>query len=306
MSKRSLKNVAHSVHQRLLNKARESNRPFNELLQYYAMERFLYRLSLSPYADSFVLKGALMLPLWRGSATRPTRDIDLLGEMDNAPRAVAGAVRDICTQEVEPDGLRFEADSVETRTIAHDAEYRGVRVRFNGYLGSAVVHMQVDVGFGDVVCPGPDLLKYPAILDLPQPALRTYTRETVIAEKLQAMVKLGELNSRMRDFYDIWLLSEYFEFDGPVLSEAVKRTFDARDTEIARLPVTFTEEFASDERNQNLWRGFLRKSRIQGPPRDFKDVVAAVERFIEPVLGALSGGEIVEDKWPAAGPWASQ
>lgn len=303
MIERPLKNVAHSVHQRLLNKAKEAGRPFNEILQYYAMERFLYRLSRSSHAGSFVLKGALMLRVWQAPVTRPTRDIDLLGRMDNAPSAVAEVIRGVCRQDVEADGLVFDAPSVRAQAITETADYSGVRVRFEGRLGNALVHMQVDVGFGDVVFAFPGMAEYPTILELPAPRLRCYNRETAIAEKCHVMVKRSELNSRMRDFYDVWLLSRQFEFQGRELAEAIRSTFAARDTDIPDEPVGLTDAFAHDESRQTLWRGFLRKSRIAGAPQDLADVVAGLAAFLCPVLTALSRGKPFEATWTPPGPW---
>jgi len=297
------RNVAHSVHRRLLNKAREAGRPFNELLQYYAMERFLYRLSRSAHAGRFVLKGALMLVMWRALVTRPTRDIDLLGRMDNSPEAVAALMREVCAQEVEPDGLQFDPSTVEARAIAENAAYSGVRGRFQGRLGKALIHMQVDVGFGDVIHALPPTARYPTILDLPAPRIRGYSRESAVAEKFQAMVELGELNSRMRDFYDVWLLSRQFDFRGEVLTEAVRRTFAARGTGIPACPVAFTNGFARDETKQAQWRAFLRRSRIENAPRSFAEVVAAVAALLRPVLSALSEGKSFRNVWKAPGPW---
>jgi len=149
-----LKNMAASVRQRLLNRARETGRPFSELLQYFAMERFLYRVSKSPHAGAFVLKGALMLAVWDAPAARPTMDIDMLGRLDNSVDSVVGAIQEICRQEVEPDGLLFQSSSVKGEHITEEAEYEGVRIKFHGNLGTARVRIQVDVGFGDVVIPG--------------------------------------------------------------------------------------------------------------------------------------------------------
>jgi predicted nucleotidyltransferase component of viral defense system len=196
------KNIAASVRQRLLMMARETSRPFNELLQYFAMERFLYRLSKSRYADNFVLKGALMLTVWEAPLTRPTMDIDLLGRIDNSIETIADLTREICRQEVELDGIDFDAATVEPERIAEDADYEGIRVRFRGSLDTARIVIQLDIGFGDTVIPSPEPVSYPTLLDLPAPHIRGYSRESTIAEKFEAMVKLGILNSRMKDFYD--------------------------------------------------------------------------------------------------------
>ncbi|MCZ7661863.1 MAG: nucleotidyl transferase AbiEii/AbiGii toxin family protein [Thermoleophilia bacterium] len=177
------------------------------------MERFLFRLSCSQHASSFVLKGGLMLLVWRAPLSRPTMDIDVLGMLDNDVHAVEQVVKDICIQEVEPDGLAFDPGSVQGQVIAEHASYEGVRVRFRGFLGGARVTLQLDVGFGDAVVPTAAPIDYPAILDFPAPSLLGYSRESVVAEKFHAMVRLGTVSSRMNDFFDIWLLARQFDFD---------------------------------------------------------------------------------------------
>ena len=214
----SPKNMAASVHARLAEIGRRTGRPFQELLQYYAMERFLYRLSKSPHAASFVLKGALMLRVWDAPMARPTKDIDLLGRLEHSLENGSTVVREVCAVEVEPDGLAFRSATLRSERIREDADYEGVRIRFDGLLARARIAMQLDVGIGDVMVPGPVEIAYPTLLDFPAPRLKGYPRETAIAEKFEAMVKLGALNSRMKDFYDIWLLSRQFDFDGPTLA----------------------------------------------------------------------------------------
>jgi len=264
--RRSPRDIGASVRQRLLNEARASGRPFNEVLQYFAMERFLFRLSKSPHGDRFVLKGALLLVTWEIPITRSTRDIDLLGKVANDLEVMVAIVREVCRQEVRPDGLEFDPDSVSAERIAEEAEYEGVRVRFRGNLGTARVSMQIDVGFGDAVVPGPVTVDYPTILDLPSPRVRVYTRESVIAEKFHIMVRRGLLNSRIRDFFDVWALSRQFDFDGRVLAEAIRETFARRDQSIVPLPVALTGDFAADASKAAQWRGFLRKDRLQEAP----------------------------------------
>lgn len=238
MTRRPPKNIAASVRERLLSKARVTGRPFSELLQYFAMERFLYRLFKSRYADKFVLKGALMLPVWEAPLTRPTMDIDLLGRIDNNIGTIIELTREICRQGMEPDGIDFDIATIEAERIAEDADYEGIRVRFRGSLDTVRIVMQLDIAFGDTVIPSPERASYPKLLDLPAPHIRGYSRESTIAEKFEAMVKLGILNSRMKDFYDIWLLLRHFDFKGPILSEAISKTFPTRGRTIRpeRLP----------------------------------------------------------------------
>src|SRR5262249_25076102 len=210
----TVKNLAASVQPvSRTTRARRSG-PSKELLQYYAMERFLYRLSKTPYRARLVLKAALMLHVWKAPLARATKDLDFLGRLDNSLENLEGVIRQVCAADVEPDGMVFDAATVKTERIKEDADYEGVRVRFVGLLGRARVAMQIDVGFGDVVTPAVETITYPALLDFPAPELSGYPRETVVAEKFQAMVYLRTLNSRMKDFYDVWLLASQYAFDG--------------------------------------------------------------------------------------------
>jgi predicted nucleotidyltransferase component of viral defense system len=301
---RKARNVAASIRQRLLNEARATSRPFNELLQYFAMERFLYRLSKSPHGEKFVLKGALMLVTWEISLTRPTKDIDLLGHLPNDIDQIKAVVTEVCRQEVEPDGLEFDPDSVRAERIAVDAAYDGVRVRFQGTLDTARTSMQIDVGFGDAVVPGPRRIDYPTILDLPAPRIRGYTRESVIAEKFHVMVRRGILNSRMRDFFDVWALSQQFNFEGVVVAAAVRETFARRTLEVPRRPVALTDEFAAAMEKQAQWRGFLRRSRLEGVSGELTEVVQAIAGFLGPIAEALHGEREFEGRWRSPGPWS--
>ncbi len=306
MKRRDLKNVAASVRQRLLNAARESGRPFDELLQYFAMERFLFRLSASPHGERFVLKGGLLLATWYAAPTRATRDIDLLGNVKNDVDRIVAVVRDVCGQEVEPDGLEFDADTVVGERITEEAEYEGVRVRFRGNLDNAQLSMQIDVGFGDAVVPAPVVVDYPTLLDLPAPRVRAYTRESVIAEKFHTMVRRGLLNSRMRDFFDTWSLSRQFDFDGSVLAAAIRETFTRRGEAFIPHPVALTDEFATDAGKVTQWRGFLRKGLLRGAPNELSEVIQALALFLGPVAEALHAGREFRGRWEAPGPWSEE
>jgi predicted nucleotidyltransferase component of viral defense system len=306
MTKRRVTIVAASVRQRLQNVARASGRPFQEMLQYFAMERFLYRLAQSRHADKLVLKGALMFTAWRAPATRPTRDIDLLGRMENSVDVVTSAIRDVCRQAVEADGLLFDPDTIAGMAIKEDADYEGVRVTFRGTLENARIPMQIDVGFGDVIFPGPQMIEYPTILDHAAPVLPGYSRETCVSEKFEAMVKLGLLNSRMKDFYDVWLLSRQFEFDGATLASAIEKTFFQRGTTVTPEATAFLPGFASDATRATQWQAFLRKSRLQDAPDDLATVVQAIATFLAPPTLAISEGRTLEAVWRAPGPWATR
>ncbi len=301
--KKPVKDVAASVRQRLQNVAKKANRPFQEVLEYYAMERLLYRLASSKHASRFVLKGALMFRVWNAPASRPTRDIDLLGRMESKVTAVVPVFKDVCNQLVEPDGLIFDTDSVVGQAIQEDADYAGVRVTFLATLQNSRIAMQIDIGFGDVLTPAAVATEYPTILDLPAPRLNGYSRETVIAEKFETMVKLGLVNSRMKDFYDIWLLSQQFDFDGSVLSNAVTRTFAHRKTQILAAPTPLTSVFADDMQKQTQWRAFLRKTRLTDAPSALPVVIAVLAAFLLPMAQAIVNSQHFNHTWKAPGPW---
>ncbi|ARN57339.1 nucleotidyl transferase AbiEii/AbiGii toxin family protein [Sedimentisphaera salicampi] len=297
MSQKNLKNVAASIRQRLLNKAKESSRPFNELLQYYALERFLYRLSISKYADNFILKGALLFAVWRQSQIRSTADIDLLGKISNEPEAIINVFQDICKVKVENDGVRFDDSSVTAEQITVDADYQGVRVQLYGYLGTARIRVQVDIGFSDVITPAPERYNYPSILDLSEPKLNCYNKETMIAEKLQAMTKLDILNSRMKDIYDIWILSRRFEFDGAYLQKSIINTFKQRETEATENVAIFTERYSQNEEKLQQWRGFVRKSKVSDVPKDLSYITGEIKIFIQPVLVSIINNVDYKKTW---------
>lgn len=297
------RNITASVHQRLLNKSRESARPFNDLLQYYAIERFLFRFSRSSHADKFILKGALMLMVWDVSEYRSTMDIDMLGRMKNSTDAIIAMVRDVCIQDVEPDGIVFDPNSIRGQVITEDADYEGVRVHFRGSLGNTRLSVQLDVGFGDIVIPSPELMAYPTILDLPAPRIRGYSRESTVAEKFEAMVRRGIINSRMKDFWDIRLLSRQFDFNGQTLASAITETFNARHMAIPSEPVAFTEAFILDRTKQSQWKGFLRKNRSIGVQDSFEEAVCSVSFFLKPVVDGLVNHRPVPTIWKAPGPW---
>lgn len=303
MIRKNTQDVSASVHQRLLNKARKLGRPFNELFQYFSMERFIYRLSKTPHVQKFVLKDALMFTAWNIQATRTTKDIDLLGRLENSEEAMIAVMRDTCNQTVEPDGMSFDPDSVTCNPIIEDAVYEGIRVHVRGNLGKSRVVLQLDVGFGDVVFPSELNVKYPTILYFPAPTLKGYTQESIIAEKFQAMIKLGELNSRMKDFYDIWLLSKQFDFNGHVLAEAITKTFIIRKTEIPVQPSIFKKSFSEDQTRETQWRAFLRKAVLANTPHSFYEVMTEIKSFLVPVSSAIAAQKSFQKKWKAPGPW---
>lgn len=303
MTAREIKDIAASVRQRLLNKAKAENSQFEELLRYYAMERFLYRLSKSQHSDRFVLKGALMLAVWEAPTTRPTSDIDVLGQIENDIGGLETVFREVCSQPVEPDGFVFDSEAVKGETITEQAAYPGVRIGMIGRLGQAKAVFHIDVGFGDLVIPSPERTKYPVVLDMPPPVLLTYSRESAIAEKVEAMARFGPVNSRMKDFYDVWLLSKTTSFDGNVLSNALLGTFETRRTSVPNNLSEFLQTIAAEAGKQEQWRAFLERSAITNTHLKFGDVVDDLDTFLESPLRALLSGELFIGNWDAGGPW---
>lgn len=224
-------------------------------------------------------------------------DIDMLGRTGNDEANIISQIREVIAVKVEPDGLSFDPESIQSERITEFAEYEGIRIRFRGALGTARINMQIDIGFGDVVYPGPERSELPCMLDAPAPSLLCYSRESAIAEKFEAMVTLGELNSRMKDFYDIWLLSRQFAFEFNRLAEAVKLTFKQRGTELAEPIDAFSEAFAASR--QPLWTAFSKRFKQEHLPESFEDIITEVEAFIRPILK----GESSQISWPPAGPW---
>ncbi|HOO56479.1 MAG TPA: nucleotidyl transferase AbiEii/AbiGii toxin family protein [bacterium] len=301
MSQKGKKNIPASVRQKILNRARNDNRPFNELLQYYAMERFLYRLSKSSHSDRYILKGALMLRVWNAPQFRPTMDIDLLGKTDRDAAAIVAQIREIIAVDVTPDGLFFDPESIQTEQITEAAEYEGIRVRFQGNLDTARINMQIDIGFGDAIFPEPEKADLPTLLDFPAPTIMCYSRESAIAEKFEAMVKLGVLNSRMKDFYDIWLLSRQFDFNGKKLAEAIRKTFEKRGTDYAVDIVAFSLDFANDKQAQ--WTAFRKRLQQDSVPESFEIIVSAIKEFLKPIISSIAQETPDPTKWVASGPW---
>jgi predicted nucleotidyltransferase component of viral defense system len=299
-------NLPASIRQRLLNLSRERGEDFSLTLTRYGTERLLYRLSQSERADQFVLKGALLLSLWTDRLQRPTRDIDLLGYGDSSQEALTQLFRDVCLADVPADGLTFHPDTVRVTEIREDQEYGGQRVQLTATLGKARIYLQVDIGFGDVITPAAQELEYPSLLGLPSPRLSAYPKETVIAEKLQAMVVLGMANSRMKDFYDVWMMSRELQFNGPALARAIQATFQRRRTELPHTaPTAFTEEFAGNPDKGIQWTAFLSRNRLDASGSSLAQVIREIRLFLMPPMIAAAKGQVFEETWPAGGPWAA-
>jgi hypothetical protein len=253
-----------------------------------------------------VLKGALLFLLWSESLYRPTRDVDLLGIGESAVDELANAFRDVCRTAGADDGLVFDADSVEGTTIREDQTYEGVRITLLAFLGAARIPMQIDIGFGDAVTPQAEVVEFPATLaaaGLPAAKLSAYPRETVIAEKLEAMVTLGLANSRMKDFHDVSVLARNFSFDGTALVHAISNTFTRRETPVPKdTPVALTAEFARDRTKVAQWTAFLKRARIQSTI-DLSDVTDLLAHFTLPMLVAIRERAEFRQQWSPGGPW---
>lgn len=300
--KKPIKFIHHSIHQKLLNLRDKTHRPFNELLQHFFIERFLYRLSQSSYKDRFILKGGLMLKLWYGIEARPTKDIDMLGRVNNSIDNLKNIVKDIISVSVPDDGIVFDPNSVEGEEIRKDSEYQGVRVILKGTFDKIPVHIQIDFGFGDVVSPKPNWVDYPELLNFGIPHLQVYSVESLIAEKYHAIVYLGEYNTRLKDFYDIYLLAQNNTFNGEVLSTAIAATFNTRSTAIPNTaPVALLEAFYKDREKAKLWKAFLEKSNLEYI--DLDQVAHLLVRFLIPLSIALSNKQPFLFNWSSANEW---
>lgn len=283
---------AASVHARLLNGARERREDFNLTLGRYAVERFLYRISISDARDQFVLKGALLFDLWFHAPHRPTKDADFLGFGPMDAAALTETIRSVCTLEAD-DGMRYDPATVAAAEIRDEANYGGLRVKLRGQLGKADSAVQLDVGYGDAVTPAPCEVELPRLLD-DQPAarLRAYPREAVVAEKLDAIVKLGMINSRMKDYFDLHALRREQAISMADLTRAIAATFQRRGTPIPTLlPVGLTPEFALDAQKRTQWAAFLRKNRLESPP--LADVVEGLAAWLQP---AMRDARVVEKR----------
>lgn len=272
------KNIAASVRARLFNLARQTGQPFDVLLTRFVHERLLYRLSCSSHADRFVLKGAMLLTTWFSETARGTRDLDLLGFGDAGEQRILGVFREVLRISAE-DGVDFDVEALRVGLIREELEYGGVRLRTSATVSGARIAVVVDIGFGDSIEPGLETIDYPVLLDLPAPKLRAYARETVIAEKFQAMVALGRANSRMKDFYDIWMLSKTFTFAEDRLARAISATFSRRQTRIpSETPDALTSEFANDPLKQRQWAAFAVD--LDGAPKQLQTVISDLASFL--------------------------
>lgn len=280
---REPQNVDASVRARLLDRARAEKSDFQILLTRYAIERLLYRLGVSEHREKFILKGATLFVTWVADPFLSTRDLDLLGFGDSDANTIAETFRVICTTGVPDDGVSFDITGLRAAPIREGAEYGGVRVRTTATIDRARIPIQIDVGFGDAVTPAPVEIDYPAMLGNPAPRIRAYPVETVVAEKFEALVTLGIANTRMKDFYDLWLIAQKFEFRQAILIEAIDRTFERRGTtKPVETAVGLSDEFAKARAVQ--WRAFLGRDQMAAAPSELDSVIPDIRGFLMHVL----------------------
>ena len=305
MSRKPLKNVSASIRQRLLNLARERGEAAEWTYRTYGRERLLYRLMNSEHADRFVLKGATLFSIWSTDLYRSTRDVDLLGRMPNDVAALENIFREVCNIEVEDDGLQFDTDSVKAARIIEDGEYEGVRTALRATLGEAQLFLQVDIGFGDAVVPDPEIAELPPLLDdLPPVRMRAYPKAAVIAEKFHILVSMGMVNSRMKDFYDLYTIARRCEFDGEQLCDSIRATFGTRRTPVPDSPpVALSQEFAD---NDAQWKAFLNRQGLQDDNLTLTEVIDALISFLMPPAQAVAQGNKFRAEWNPGGPWLDQ
>ena len=289
MTQEAPKNVSASVRDRLLNLSRERGEDHQLMLIRFATERLLYRLSRSSHAKDFILKGAMLFAVWSESPYRPTRDVDFLASGEPDQDTLKSVIASVINQPVEDDGLQFDEASIRIEEIREMDLYEGLRIRMKSYLGKIEILVQMDLGFGDVVTPDPVPIEYPTLLDFPVPKLRAYPPESVVAEKVEAIVKLAMANSRMKDFYDLFVIIKRFPMDITILAEAMKATFKRRGTAIPKkIPVGLTDEFSRNTEKQKLWNAFLNKNTLKDAPEDLSFVVDFLRNKLMPILKTIN------------------
>ena len=304
MTRRERRNVGASARARLMNRSRETSEDFQFLLERYARERFLYRLGESQHRERYVLKGAMLLALWDEAVYRPTRDLDFTGYGSSLANDVRSAIRDICETPVADDGIAFDSGDIVIEPSREHEEYDGLRALFWAKISSARIRMRIDIGFGNAIQPPPTDAHYPTLLDAPHPRIRVYPREAVVAEKLHAMVVIGERNSRYKDFYDLHALAQHFAFEGDHLVRAIGATFEKRRTTISQtLPVALTPQFYDDANRARQWRIYLERNKLPGTPSDFATVGDRLLLFLGEPWDAMARESEFTGNWSAGGPW---
>jgi len=291
-----------SILARLLTLAKQRGDDYSLLLNRFALERLLLRISTSPHANRFLLKGALLFTLWYDEPHRPTRDVDLLGFGPDDEANLIATFRDIATMDLD-DGIAFDPESVKADAIREDSTYGGTRITLVARIGSARCALQIDVGFGDAVTPEPQTVAYPTLLrDFQAPTLRVYPVYTVIAEKYQAMVMLGQANSRMKDFYDLAVIAQRTQLDGATLAAAIAATFARRKTPLPHeRPLALTSQFSEDSAKLRQWQAFLNKNRIAAA--SLSDTVALLDLLLRPPTQVAATNSPATAMWHPESGW---
>ncbi len=305
MSRKPATNVAASVHQRLLSIATSRGEEMQSVLTRYALERLLYRIGQSRHRPTLVLKGAFLFVAWEGTAARPTKDLDLLAFGEPEVPRFEEIFRGICAQEAPDDGLAFDSSSVRGQPIREASRYDGIRIKLLARLGNARIPLQVDIGFGDAIQPPPADIDYPTLLDFPAPRVKGYLRETVVAEKFEAMVARGSVTSRLKDYYDIWLLSQNFEFDLYQPAIALAATFEQRGTSLpVHTPPCLTRDFTSNPGRIRQWEKLVRRFDSGGSVPPLETAAARIETFLMPAVNATDTRPKSPATWTPGGPWS--
>ncbi|MBN2723151.1 MAG: nucleotidyl transferase AbiEii/AbiGii toxin family protein [Deltaproteobacteria bacterium] len=305
MKKKPLKEISTSVRAKLLNISRSTGRDFQELAARYTVERFLARMTISNHRDRFVLKGAMLYIPWKLDDKRTTKDLDLLGLGSSDMENIKKVFKEICETHIEDDGLIFNIESIEVLQIREKSIYEGVRILMDVYLEKMSIRLQVDVGFGDPIIPAPQPTEFPALFAEHGPVIRAYSPETVIAEKFNAMIVLGMANSRMKDYYDIWMLSKSFNIEANVLRLAIKQTFNKRQTAFPDAePIALSDEFFQNESKQNQWKGFIRRQKRINSAPDLREIVKSLRIFLLPIVIQLDSESVTINTWTPENGWS--
>lgn len=298
------RDLSASVAARLLNRAKQTGDVYQTLLTSFCFERFLYRLGVSDVRERFVLKGAMLFRLWSDQPYRATRDLDLLRRGDGSFAAIRADMSAICAAEVGPDTVVFDSGSIRVESIRASDEYAGTRVTLPARSGTARLMLQIDLGLGDSVWPAPRRCAYPALLDFPAPMVLAYPREAVVAEKLEAMVVLGDRNSRIKDFFDLYYLAAHFDFDRVTLEESIRRTFERRRTPIpTEQPIALTPAYWENPSRPAQVRAFARRAGLTVGVQPGIEIAGSLGAFLLPVLEDLRRGARREGTWAPRGPW---
>lgn len=294
--KKETKNIAVSVRNRLLNISNESKRDYNALLRHYFQERFLYRVSISPYRSSLVLKGAFLLMTKDVSKFRPTKDIDFLGiSLSNKIEECAEIVKEIASINVE-DGVEFLTANITCKKIKEDSEIEGVRVHIPYKMDTIKGYFSIDIGYGDIITNGPYEIEFPVLLDFPSPKILVYSLESAVAEKFEAIVNLNFVTSRMKDFYDLIFIAKINSFNSVILSEAIQKTFENRGTALEDIDVVLSNRFKGDIQKQTQWKSFLQLNKVK-ENINFSEVVSQIQSFIQPIFNSKTKNNWNPDKW---------